>query len=136
MSDPASEPSELKPIGEVDQQVNLEGLIGAYHRLRWFAIGVLGALVAMAIVAGSVIIIHQQNQIDNAARRLVAACDFYRDLSGVPVTAQPPLKQPSRLGVLIVVDSRVAAHGLGCLNIPAADPSVKRWAAYYHIPLP
>jgi hypothetical protein len=68
-------------------------------------------------------------------KELHASCDFWGTLAGIPITTVPPATKPSKLGVSIIVRSRVAYEGQGCRKLPPADPSVRKWAAYYHLPL-
>jgi len=114
----------------------LSRALTSFHRLRWASLGVLAAVLIMAIVVGGVVILHQSDQISQARNQLVAGCRFFADLASLPVTPVPPVKRPTRLGVSIVVDSRIAAVGLGCSNIPPPSASLKKWAGYYHITLP
>lgn len=67
---------------------------------------------------------------------LRASCGVWRSLAGLPVTPAPPAKTPSRLGVVLVVSTRVAFQGQGCGELPLASPSLLQWAAYYHLSVP
>ena len=83
-----------------------------------------GNLLATYLLAGAA----------NAHAR--AQCKFDADIGGVPVTLAANGK-PSRLGVTIVSDARVAWHTAGCpdpaLGPPA--PSFAKWARAYRLPV-
>jgi hypothetical protein len=113
----------------------LHKALTGYHRLRWLSLGVLAALLVMVGTVGAMVIYHQQEQLDGQQAELASACQFFTDLAKLPVGPAPGAKAPAAVGVLIVADSRVAAFGLGCPHIAPASPSLKKWAAYYHIPL-
>jgi hypothetical protein len=63
-----------------------------------------------------------------------AQCLFYNDLGGAPLTSRTG-QQPSKFGVEIVSDARVAWRQLGCTGAQQpADPSFAHWASYYKLP--
>ncbi len=68
-------------------------------------------------------------------KELHASCDFWGTLTSIPITVTPPATKPSRLGVSIITQSRIAYKGQGCGALPPVDASVRKWAAYYHLPL-
>lgn len=74
------------------------------------------------------IVLQQQSE-------LHASCKFWKALAGIDVQPPPPAAKPSRLGVSIAADSRIAFLGQSCGQIPDASSSLIRWAAYYHLPL-
>jgi hypothetical protein len=116
-----------RPVADLDAAV--AGALKYYHRSRWVtAIGAI-ALLAAAVAVLGVLYLQQDT-------RLRASCGFWRTLAPLPVTPAPGVARPSRLGVLIVTGSREAYAGQGCGQLPPADPSVRRWAAYYKIDVP
>lgn len=131
-SDPhPSDPQALS--NHADEQ--LAGALRGYQRLRWVAFGILAAIGFIAITVGGTVIYLNRQQLAVVHKQLIAGCDFFSDLARLPVDPVPPLKKPSKIGVSIVADSRIAATGLGCTSIPPASASLKKWAAYYHITL-
>lgn len=66
---------------------------------------------------------------------LHASCKFWNALAGIDVQPPPPTPKPSKLGVSIVADSRIAFLGQSCGQIPDASASLVKWAAFYHLPL-
>jgi hypothetical protein len=121
------------PIEKTD--ADLHKALTGYHRLRWVALGCLSALIGMAVVIGGSVIYHQQRELDAQQAALTAGCNFFTDLAKLPVNPVPPLKRPSPIIVSLVVDSRISAIGLGCPAVPPPSATLKKWAAYYHIPL-
>jgi hypothetical protein len=113
----------------------LHKALTGYHRLRWVVFGVLFTLIIMTVLIGASVIYHQQREIDAQRAALTAGCNFFTDLARLPVDPVPPLKRPSEIIVSLVVDSRLSALGLGCPGVPPPSVSLKKWAAYYHIPL-
>lgn len=77
----------------------------------------------------------QQALIAQQQSELHASCKFWEALAGIDVQPPPPTPKPSKLGVSIVADSRIAFLGQSCGQIPDASPSLEKWAAYYHLPL-
>jgi hypothetical protein len=66
--------------------------------------------------------------------RTAAACNFYQDLSGIPVAVSATTGKPSELSVGIVAHAREAFRGSGCAGIlPPPAPSFVKWAPYYHL---
>jgi hypothetical protein len=121
------------PIEKADAE--LHAALKRFHRLRWVAFGALIAVLVIAGVTGGTVIYHQQRRLDSQQLALFAGCKFFTDLARLPVEPVAPLTRPSEAVVSIVVDARATAHGLGCPSIPPPSPSLKKWAAYYHIPL-
>lgn len=107
-----------------------------FHRIRWAAVAVLAAIVAAAIAVGAGMLVSQNNQLRSDEARLLSACDFYRPLTPLPVSVNPASGKPTELSVSIIAGAREAYIGQGCGRIPAAAPSVIKWAAYYHIRMP
>lgn len=69
-------------------------------------------------------------------RALHSSCDFYHDLAGLPPSPVATGKPPTKLGVSIIVHSRLAFRGDHCAGtIPPASPALARWARYYHLPV-
>lgn len=77
----------------------------------------------------------QQALIAQQETELHASCKFWEALAGIDVQPPPPTPKPSKLGVSIVADSRIAFLGQSCGQIPDASASLVKWAAYYHLPL-
>jgi hypothetical protein len=71
-----------------------------------------------------------------ANARAHAQCKFDADIGGVPVTVSTTGK-PSKLGVTIVSDARVAWHLAGCSSpmLGAPAPSFVKWAPFYKLPV-
>jgi hypothetical protein len=68
-------------------------------------------------------------------RNGTAACSFYRDLAGLPVTILATTGRPSELGMSIIANSRAAYRDLGCQGpLPPPSPSFTHWASYYRLP--
>ena len=61
----------------------------------------------------------------------LAGCAFAADIGSVPLAASP---RPSRLGVLLVTDSRAQWRGAHCPGTLPVPPGLAHWAAYYHLP--
>jgi hypothetical protein len=69
-----------------------------------------------------------------ALARAGAACSFYRDLAGSPVTIAAGTGKPSELGVAIIAHSREAYRGSGCAGtLPPPSATFAKWAPYYHL---
>jgi hypothetical protein len=115
---------------------DLARLVSSYHRLRWIS---LIALVIMAVLAVSglgLIVWRQQQQLNVQRAEIAASCRFFRDIASLPVVATPPAKRPSAFSVTLVLDAYRSAAGRRCPQLPPLDASVRRWAAFYHIPVP
>jgi len=116
-----------RPVTEIDDE--LARVIRRYHRLRWWGVIALALVVVLALSAGGMALVHK-------SRQLSASCALSRDLSSLPVTPSPPVRRPSKLGITIVVDSRIAYLGECGRDIPPPDPSLVRWAHYYRMAVP
>lgn len=116
-----------RPTSDIDYE--LEHTIKRFQRLRWWSVLALGIVVLIALVAGGVVLYHQNHQ-------LTASCSLYHDLSKLSVTPPPPSKQPSRVTVTIVVDARRAYIGECPGDPPPPDPSLVFWAHYYGLTVP
>ena len=69
-------------------------------------------------------------------KQIQADCGWYRDVSGLPVAPPPMGGRPSIVLPRLISDSRAAWHGHGCPGqIPPADPSFVKWAAFYRLPV-
>lgn len=119
--------TEPRPVKDIDSE--LSRAIRGVHRLRWAGTLALAVVVVVALAAGGLVLVRQQSQ-------LKASCSLYRDLSVLPVKPIPPVKRPSKLGITIVVDSRIAYIGECSHDIPAPDPSLVFWARFYHLTVP
>jgi hypothetical protein len=62
----------------------------------------------------------------------LAGCAFAADLGSVPIPDKP---RPSRLGVLLVTDSRAQWRGAHCPGKLPVPPGLAKWARYYHLPV-
>lgn len=119
--------TEPRPTADIDAE--LSHAIKGVHRLRWTGTLVLAVVFVVALAAGALVLVRQQNQ-------LSASCSLYRDLSALPVKPIPPVRRPSKLGITIVVDSRIAYLGECSHDIPSPDPSLVFWAHFYHLTVP
>lgn len=129
------------PAQALDRELKVA--LARFQRMRWMLVGVIGVIVVVAIAVGAVLLVRQSGQLnrdqaqlqtDNA--RLLASCDFYRPLTSLPVTVNPATGKPAEISVAVIAAAREAYAGQGCAGrMPAADSSLVRWAAYYHIPL-
>jgi len=108
----------------------------------------LAIVVVVLLVSGGTAyaIVSSQHHADTAKNQLQAiiaqqqaelhaSCKFWKVLASADVQPPPPAPKPSRLGVTIVADSRIAFLGQSCGQIPDASASLVKWAAYYHLPL-
>lgn len=139
MSDTAGKPEDevLKLPDRVvvlDADAKLQDLITHFHRMRWVAVMMITLLLVAGLCALTLIVWDQQRQLSIERRQLVASCGFFTDLAGLPIVPVPPAKRPPVTSVTIIADARYAAAGLGC-HLPAASPSLLKWAGYYNIPV-
>lgn len=75
------------------------------------------------------------NEVNLAAARARAQCQFDADLGGVPLTLPKGASAPSRFGVTIISDARQAFRQAGCTGrLPPPDPVFTRWAKFYKLP--
>jgi len=118
---------EPRPVADLDAAVS--SAIRDYHRARWAAIAGVMVLLCAAVIILGVLYLQQD-------ARLRASCEFWRVLAPLPVGDAPGGTEPSRLSIQLVIASREAYAGQRCGRLPPADPSVRRGAAYYHIPVP
>ena len=66
--------------------------------------------------------------------RAHAQCAFDADLAPLPVTV-PKTGSPSLVTVKVISDARTAWRRAGCPGrLPPPDPSLVKWARYYHLP--
>jgi hypothetical protein len=125
---PGDSPAEEEPRPVTDLDEHLSATLTAVHRARWIFLASLGAvLVAAVIILG--VVVHQQQS------ALRASCHWWRVLAPVPVTIVPPARKPSVLSVTLIAGAREAYAGQRCGHLPPAAPSLRRWAAYYHVPV-
>lgn len=68
--------------------------------------------------------------------QISAACNFWRPLAPLPVTVVKGTAKPTRVSVTLIAGARDAYARQCPGKIPPADPSLVKWAAYYHVPLP
>lgn len=125
----------------------------ATHRLAWsiivlFVVTLGIGLANLLFTSGQVHNLQRTNtrldgQVQSLQRtnvrleqQLHADCGWYGHIAGLPVPFAPGAQKPSELSVRLISDSRVAWNGHGCPGtIPVPDPSLVKWAAYYHLPL-
>lgn len=92
-------------------------------------------LFVFAVALAGVNLLFTAMDVNRLRDAVHAQCQFSADLGSAPIMVSPSGK-PSRLGVTIVSDSRVAWHGLGCPGrLPPPAPSFAHWAAVYHLPV-
>jgi hypothetical protein len=114
-------------------------LLRRWHRLRWIVLSVT-AIVLVAAIAVAVIVLYSSNkntqrQLRQDEVRLTASCEFFQPLTGIALMPSPKTGRPTEALVQIVAGARIAFQGQGCPGkMLAPDPSLGRWAAYYHIP--
>lgn len=103
-------------------------VVNRWHRTRWIAVGVLAVVLIAAAALGL-----RQLLIDQS--RLVASCNWYRDIGTAPISVSPQTHAPSELGIRLIVDARVAWKGQGCPGaLPPASPALRHWAAVFRVP--
>jgi hypothetical protein len=93
---------------------------------------------AMRAAAGQAAL--QAQTIAAEQKAIEAGCSFWEPLVSLPVTIVPPSNRPTKLSVRILVGARVGYSGQ-CQPphwppLPPADPSLVKWARFYHITLP
>ena len=81
-----------------------------------------------------------QAQVVAAQQKAIeAACSFWQPLVSLPVTVMPPLTKPTKVGVQILAGARAGyagqCHTPHWAPMPPPDPSLVKWARFYHIPL-
>lgn len=90
----------------------------------------------------------EQQQIDADAKLIAALqksiasdCDFWYPLTSLPVTVNITTGKPTELSVQIITGARESYAGQ-CTDdgvhrppLPPPDPSLIRWARYYHLPV-
>jgi hypothetical protein len=77
----------------------------------------------------------QQQQLVVQRKQVQESCGFWRDLAGIPITATPPARVPSLLGVTIILSALQAYDGPLCGRLNPT-PSLARWSRYYRLTLP
>jgi len=106
-----------------------QGMTRGARRAVIFLFALAVALAGMNLLFTSVTVNHLRSAV-------LAQCQFNADLGAAPVTVSPSTGRASRLGVLIISDSRTAWHGLGCPGrLPPPAPSFAKWAKTYHLPV-
>lgn len=116
-----------------------EGARRAAHRLAWSVIVLF--IISIVIGTGNLLFTTDQvHRLQSASRslekQLHADCGWYGHIASLPVTVPPGAKRPTVLSVRLISDSRVAWHARGCPGpVPPPDPSLVKWAAYYHLPI-
>lgn len=81
----------------------------------------------------------QQRAIEAQQKAITSSCDFIRPLTTLPVTVNPQTNTASKLSVQIVAGAREQYAAQCTPPEPAlapADPSLVRWAKFYHITVP
>lgn len=117
----------------LDEQ--LQQTLRRYHRLRWISLAVLGIVILVVLAAVLMFVYAQNKKINVQQTELGSSCFLDRDIAGIPLTAVPPARLPSELLVVIAADARFAYIGSNCPGSLPPNPSLARWARYYHIPL-
>ena len=100
-----------------------------FHKARWLTLAGSIAVLCAAIITLGVLYVQQD-------ARLRASCQLWRTLAPLPVATAPNAPRPSKLSITLVASAREAYAGQGCGHLPAADPSVTRWAPFYKIRVP
>ncbi len=100
------------------------------------AVGVASAVASIAYASSATHRLDAQARVQSATiaqlrAQQLAGCAFAADIGSAPLAASP---RPSRLGVLLVTDSRAQWRGAHCPGTLPVPPGLARWAAYYHLP--
>lgn len=107
-----------------EQKGNLHRVVTAF---------VLLFVIDFALTSAALVFL--ANQVNSVRRTDASSCSFYRDLSDAPVTSQNGTI-PSKLGVTIVSDARLAFIGRKCGELlPAPGAGFVHWAEYYKLPV-
>lgn len=136
-----------RPVTDVDRE--LRRTIRSVYRTRWVIVAAVVAVLAGAVACLGVLygsqrmqvtqqrdqIAQQHAQIVQQERQLQSSCEFFRPLTGLPVTVPPNGKPPAALGVQIIAGARIAYDGQGCGHMPPPSPSLVTWARHYRIPV-
>lgn len=79
----------------------------------------------------------EQKVVTAQQKAIRAACDFWYPLTGLPVTLNEATGKPTELSVQLIVGARESYAGqcAGGRAILPADPTLVKWAAYYHLPV-
>ena len=130
---PRTEPqvSEPRPVSELD--LKLTSAIQGVHRARWITIIVALVVLTAACITLGVIVWQQQRELRATYDELNASCGWYAEVSVLPVMPAAPTGKPTRVAVQLIASSRIAYYGQGCGGRLAPNPSLKQWAAYYHV---
>ncbi|HVH81329.1 MAG TPA: hypothetical protein VM782_18155 [Stellaceae bacterium] len=92
-------------------------------------------LFAFAAASGAANLLWTAAEVGGLRAAVSGSCEFERDIGTIPVTPPPPVRRPSRVGVAIVADARLAYQRLGCAPpLPPPAASFVRWARYYDLP--
>lgn len=82
-------------------------------------------------------IVANQRLISAQEKAISAACDFWYPLTSLPVTVNAATGKPTPLGVQIIAGARESyagqCAGAGHPQMPPPDPTLVKWAAYYHL---
>lgn len=110
----------------------MNGREEARHRRVSIAIVIL-FVIDFALTSTFLVILARQ--VNNVRRGDASSCAFFGDVAGAPVTPANGT-EPSKLGVAIVSDARLAFIGRKCPgSIPAPGAGFVHWATYYHLPV-
>lgn len=109
------------------------------ERLQGMSSGALRAAIFLfifAVLVGAANLLFTSSEVNHLRHAVLTECKFDADLGSAPITVSPATGKASRLGVLIISDSRVAWHGLGCPGkLAAPAPSFAKWARAFHLPV-
>lgn len=115
---------------DLDLDDTLRRSISNAHRLRWVAVVVLAVVVLLAIGGFGYEVNTQQN-------RLTSSCAFYRELATIALPPPSSKAAPqSKLGIELVVNSRIAYTGQGCGRLPRPSPALAQYGRMYNIRIP
>lgn len=134
-----------REVSTIDKE--LQHTVSQVHRGRWYAIGVLGFFLLVAVVVLSVVVSDQQGELAQtrtalaqaqaalvrAHQQLDSSCAFYRNIALVPLATTPP---PSAVGVTLLITARIAYVGEGCGSLPPPTATLKHFAQKYGIQVP
>jgi hypothetical protein len=123
---PTPEVPEPKPVAELDEQ--LRHTVKTFHRLRWYGVAALAAVVLIALIVGGLLLTRQQMEI-------TADCAAIREIALLQPETTPPAKAPSQLIVTYIINNRNSYIGKGCGSLPPPSGKLTHWARFYGLPV-